>query len=88
MVIGKVVIGDVLLVPDLDVESDLLSVTALMRVGFGVNFERGLAEIHKDKQTWGVASPTKNDSDLCYLEEYEKVQHYALVTQCIDTQTL
>ena len=51
MVIGKVVIGDVLLVPDLDLESDLLSVIALMRAGFGVNFERGLAEIYKDKQT-------------------------------------
>jgi len=88
IVIGKVVIGDVLLVPDLDVESDLLSVTALMWVGFGANFERGLAEIHTDKQMWGVASPTKNDGGLCYLEEYEKVQHYALAIQCIDTQTL
>jgi len=79
MVIGKVVIGNVPLVPDLDVESDLLFVTVLMQAGFGVNFERGLAEIHKDKQTWGVASPTsKNDGSLCYLEEYEKVQHYAL----------
>ena len=88
MVIEKVVIGDVLLVPDLDVESDLLSITALMRAGFGVNFERGLAEIHKNKQTWGVASPTKDNGGLCYLEEYEKVQHYALATQCVDTQTL
>jgi len=81
-------IGDVLLVSDLDVESDLLSITALMRVGFGVNFKTGLAEIHKDKQTWGVASPTKNNGSLCYLEEYEKVQHYALAIQYIDTQTL
>jgi len=35
-----------------------------------------------------VASPTKNDGGLCYLEEYEKVQHYTLATQCIDRQTL
>jgi len=88
MHIGKVVFGGVLLVPDLDVESDLLSVTALIRAGFGINFEGGKADIHKDKRIWGTASPTKNDGGLCYLEEYEKVEQYALAAQCVDTQTI
>jgi len=54
-----------------------------------VNFEGGQADIHKNKKTWGVAPPIKNDGGgLCYLEEYEKVEQYALATQCADTQTL
>jgi len=58
-----------------------------MRAGFGINFEGGKADIHKNKSTWGTASPITNDGGLCYLEEYEKVEQYGLAanTQTIDT---
>ena len=95
MSIGRVVIGDVLLVPDLDVDSDLLSVTALMRAGFGVNFQSGRATIHKEGKTWGTASPVaRRDTDpppdggLCYLEEFELLEDFAMAMQCIDTQPI
>ena len=88
MLIGKVVIGDVLLVPNLDVESDLLAVMTLMRAGFRVNFEAGQVEIYNNRTTWGVASPIRHDGGLCYLEEYDIVEQYALATQCVDIQTL
>lgn len=88
MSIGKVVFGGVLLVPDLDVDSDLLSVTALIRAGFGMNFEGDKGDIHKNKRTWGTASPIKNNGGLCYLEEYEKVEQYALAAQYVDTQRI
>lgn len=65
MSIGRVVIGDVVLVPDLDVDSDLLSLTALMRAGFGVNFQSGRATIHKEGKTWGIASPVARKTDDC-----------------------
>lgn len=83
MAIGKIIIGGVLLVPDLNVDADLLSVSALMAAGLGVNFQCGQATIHREGTPWGVA---KGDGGLCYLEEYETVDHYALVSQCIDTQ--
>lgn len=83
MAIGKIVIGGVLLVPDLNVGADLLSVSALMAAGLGVNFQSGQATIHREGTPWGVA---KGDGRLGYLEEYESVDHYALVSQCIDTQ--
>ena len=90
MSIGNVVIGDVLLVPDLDVPSDLLSVSALMIAGLGVTFQSGCATINKDGTKWGVASPLSGsnvgDGGLCYLEEYERVNQYTLTSQCIDTQ--
>ena len=90
MSIGNVVIGDVLLVPDLDVPSDLLSVSALMRAGLGVTFQSGCATIHNDGTKWGVATPLSGsnmgDGGLCYLEEYERVDHYVLASQCVDTQ--
>ena len=92
MAIGKVIVGGVLLVPDLDVDADLLSVTALMTKGFSVTFAEGKADIHKDKKVRGTASSADNGEGsgggLLYLQEYENVQHYALATSCIDTQTL
>ena len=45
--VGRVVTGDVLLVPDLNVPSDLLSVSALMRSGLDVVFREGKAIIQK-----------------------------------------
>jgi len=86
MQIGKVIIAEVLLVPDLDVEADLLSVTALMRAGLGVNFEGGIAEIHKEKIIWGYAKPVDGWGGLYYIEEYEGVEEYGLVMQCTDKQ--
>ena len=87
--IGKVVIGGVLLIPDLDVDSDLLSVTALMENGFGITFEKGKANIHKDDKVWATASPDKKGNpSLCYLDEFELVQHFALASSCIDKQPI
>ena len=93
MAIGKVVVRGVLLVPDLDVDADLLSVTALMAKGYSVTFAEGKADIHKDKKIWGTVSSAESDNaggggGLLYLEEYEDVQQYALAASCIDTQTL
>ena len=48
--IGLVVVGGVLLVPDLDVDADLISVTALMAKGFSVTFAEGKADILKDSK--------------------------------------
>ena len=67
MLIGKVEMVDVLLLPDLDVGSELLSVTALMRAGFTVNFAGGQAEVHKNRKTLGVVSSIRNDGRLSYL---------------------
>ena len=105
MAIGRVVIGDVLLVPDLNVDSDLLSVTALMRAGFGVNFQSGRATIHKEGKTRGTASPVARghddghsidtdcrapppDGGLCYLEEFDLLEDFAMAMQCVDTQPI
>jgi len=86
MQIGKVIIVEVLLVPDLDIKADLLSVTVLMRAGLGVNFEGGIAEIHKEKIIWGYAKPVDRWGGLCYIEEYEGVEEYGLAIQCTDKQ--
>jgi len=86
MQIRKVIVAEVLLVPDLDVEADLLSVTALMRAGLGVNFEGGIAEIHKEKIIWGYAKLVDGWGGLCYIEEYEGVEEYELAMQCTDKQ--
>jgi len=86
MQIGKVIIAEVLLVPDLDVKADLLSVTILMRASLGVNFEDGIAEIHKEKIIWGYAKPVDEWGGLCYIEEYEGVEEYELAMQCTDKQ--
>ena len=88
--IGIVVVGGVLLVPDLDVDADLLSVTAMMSKGFSVIFAKGKADILKDNTIWGMASMPDNHSGggLLYLGEYEHVHQYALTASCVDTQTL
>ena len=88
VLIGRIIIGGVLLIPDLDVESDLLSVAALMDKGFGVTFEKGKAHIHKDNKVWATASPDTGHAGLCYLDEFELVQHFALTSSCIDKQPI
>ena len=45
-------ISYVLLVPDLYVNSDLLSVTALMKKGFTVLFKGKMVQIMKDSTLW------------------------------------
>lgn len=87
LAIGKVVVGGVLLVPDLDVDADLMSVTALMAKGFSVTFAEGKADIHKDGKIWGTAS-CSDSGGLLYVEEYECVHQSALAASCVDTQTL
>ncbi|MCU1500499.1 MAG: uncharacterized protein JWM47_4452, partial [Acidimicrobiales bacterium] len=89
MAIGKVVIKDVVLLPDLDVDANLLSVVALMKNGFGVTFKEMAAEIHKDGTIWGIAKPLRGIelSGLLYLEEFDEVENYALAFQCTDKQT-
>lgn len=84
--IGKVVISDVLLVPDLDVASDLLSVPALIKKGFTVTFDEKV-KIIKDGEVWGEATWTSLGG-LCYLEEYDRIDDYAFAAQCTDTQTV
>ena len=84
VLIGRIIIGGVLLIPDLDVESDLLSVTALMDKGFGITFEKGKAHIHKDNKIWATASPDTGHTGLWYLDEFELVQHFALTSSCVD----
>jgi len=86
MQIGKVIVAEVLLVSDLDIEADLLSVTALMRASLGVNLEGGIAEIHKEKIIWGYAKPVDGWGGLYYIEEYEGVEEYGLAIQCTDKQ--
>ena len=88
VLIGKVVLGGILLIPDLDVESDLLSVSALMDKGFGVTFENGKAHIHKDNKTWVRASPESGNLGLCYLDEFELVQSFAMAMSCTDKQPI
>lgn len=80
-------ISDVLLVPDLHVDSDLLSVTALMKKGFTVLFEGKVVRIMKDGTVWGEAC-SELVGGLSYLQEYERVDDYALAAQCTDTQTI
>jgi len=87
MQIGKVIIiAEVLLVPDLDVEADVLLVTALINASLGVNFAGGMAEIHKEKIIWGYAKPVDGWGGLCYIEEYEGVEKYELAMQYTDKQ--
>jgi len=76
----------VLLVPDLDIEADLLLVTVLIRAGLGVNFEGGIVEIYKEKIIWRYAKPVDGWGGLCYIEEYEGVEEYGLAMQCTDKQ--
>lgn len=88
VLIGRIIIGGVLLIPDLDVDSYLLSVTALMDKGFSITFEGGKANIHKDNKVWATASPDNGNIGLCYLDEFELVQHFALAASCTDKQSL
>ena len=83
--IGKVVIKDVLLVPDLAVDADLLSIPALIKSGFAINFSGDAASIHKDNSLYAMAKSPPSGG-LYFIIEYEKVEDYALAMQCIDRQ--
>lgn len=83
--IGKVIIKDVLLVPELDVDADLLSVAALLRSGISINFDSDKASFLKDGVLWGTAKPV-TEGGLFFVDEYEDVEDYALAMQCVDKQ--
>ena len=82
--IGNVVISNVLLVPDLDVASDLLSVPALLKKGFTVTFDEKI-KIIKEGKLWDEAK-WASLGGFCYLEEYDTIDDYAFAAQCTDTQ--
>ena len=83
--IGKVVIKDVLLVPELAVDADLLSIPVLIKSGFAINFSGDAASIHKDKSLYAMAKSPPSGG-LYFIIEYERVDDYALAMQCIDRQ--
>ena len=83
--IGKVIIKDVILIPDLDVDADLLSVAALLRSGVSITFDSEKASFLKDGILWGTAKPVA-EGGLFFVDEYECVDEYALAMQCIDKQ--
>ena len=83
--IGKVIIKDVLLVPELAVDADLLSIPALIKSGFTINFSGNVATIHKDKWLYAMAQSPPSGG-LYFIIEYEKVEDYALAIQCVDRQ--
>ena len=83
--IGKVTVRDVLLVPDLTVASDLLSIPTLVRAGFTVNFSTDTASILKNGKLWAVARSPPGGG-LFFIEEFEKIDDYALAMQCTDRQ--
>lgn len=83
---GMIVVVGVLLVPDLAVETDLLSVPALMRQGFGVNFQEGTANIVRNGEIWGSA--VQSGGDLFYVQEFHVLEDYALAMKCTDVQPL
>lgn len=87
MAIGKVVIKGVVLVPELEVDADLISVSKLMINGFEVVFGMGSATIRKGGKTWGVCK-SESGGGLFYLEEYEEEVDYAMAAQCVNTQSL
>ena len=78
-------IKDVILVPDLDVDADLLSVAALLWSGINISFENNKASLLKDNVLWGTAKPD-TDGGLFFVEEYEKIDDHALAMQCVDKQ--
>ena len=81
--IGRVTVKNVLLVPDLVVESDLLSVAALMDAGLSIHFESRTARIQRNGLTWGTATSSSNKG-LFYLIEYDPVDYYLFAMQCTD----
>lgn len=83
--IGKVTIKDVILVPDLDVDADLLSVAALLRSGISITLENKIASLLKDGVLWGMVKPDTNGG-LFFVEEYKRVDDYALPMQCVNKQ--
>ncbi|MCW2783452.1 MAG: RNA-dependent polymerase [Marmoricola sp.] len=85
---GKLLLRGVLWVPDLAVDADLISVPALMKDGFTVNFGAGVADIMKDSVVWGNAKPLRAGGSLCYVREYHGTDNYACAMKCTDTQTL
>ena len=68
VLIGEVVISGVLLIPDLDVDLDLLSVAVFMAKGFGVTFEKGKAHIHKDNTSFQYPLRVQQS----YHQQYQK----------------
>lgn len=60
-----------------------------MDKGFAITFENVKAQIRKENRIWATASPEANNGgNIYYLDEFEAVQMYALVSTCTDKQTI
>lgn len=83
IIIGKVIIKEVLLVPELAVDAGMLSIPALIKSGFTINFSGDTATIHKESKLYAMA---KSSGGLYLVVEYERVEDYAMAIQCFDRQ--
>lgn len=84
--IGKVFITDVVLVPELGVDSDVLSVPSFMMRGFAVAFEGNKAIISRDGKALRFKMGMGRGMSL--LEEFHGVANFALSMKCTDIQQI
>lgn len=84
--ISRVTIGGMLLVLELEVDANLLSISVLIKNGMGVNFEAEKVDFHKKGVIWGEAKLLIEDGGLLYIEEFEGMEKFALASKCIDRQ--